>query len=186
MRLTKIQKKLKELNVGFTYEEKTEGFGDIHIKQPTDNGKVATLLISEVSSDHGTTPIGVYFSPFGHGYSNQKNICEWLERNHDKLIKVEDKVKRFPENIIALVKERFPETEVCENRNSLIFKHGGDKMRVYLDEFCETIYSMSAITHTTEIEDFPRQAKKLLKFHEFSRCLDILVDNYIIAGGKMI
>lgn len=90
MRLTKIQKKLKELQIGFTYEEIRDGFGAIDIQCIMSNGQIMIYPIFEHSTNNNY-PEGILYPGSGAIHNTQKEICEWLEKNQDRFVKVENK-----------------------------------------------------------------------------------------------
>lgn len=87
MRLTKVQKKLKELGVTYSYEETDfngNKFGDIWIK----GVDTKNYNIGEITSVTGSTVSGIWVS--GTEYDSQKEVISWIERNEDKFSKEVD------------------------------------------------------------------------------------------------
>lgn len=87
MRLTKVQKKLKELGISYSYEETDfngNKFGDIWVK----GTGTKRYNIGEVTSITGSTVSGIWVN--GGEYDSQKEAISWIERNEDKFLKEVD------------------------------------------------------------------------------------------------
>lgn len=63
MRLTKIQKALKQENIEYAYQE-NKGCGEIDFKYEGKN-----YMVHEITGNHGNTPIGIY--------TNIQKMCQF-------------------------------------------------------------------------------------------------------------
>jgi hypothetical protein len=71
MRLTKVQKALKEAGISYEYRE-TKGCGEITFEH---EGK--RYMVDEITGNHGNKPSGLYTSIHNWGrYCNQTRIAE--------------------------------------------------------------------------------------------------------------
>lgn len=83
MRLTKVQKKLKELDIDYTYKEQ-HGTGELYYYDK-DKNRYAVL---EFTSNTGNTVIGILTTgkDFNYDTYNQTRIVNWLEEHKERFV----------------------------------------------------------------------------------------------------